>query len=184
MKWVLFRNLLLLCSGEERRLCWYGFVIRMDKDSCIKKCRSLNVEGTCGRERPKRMWDKVGEEWSSDVESHKGDDKKKKNKIIDNLLCLRRHVQLRKNWRHNGISFMSLTLHTIYPWQTSPPQSIFLTPLGLNTPYIFLPSISHSFFTNLPVLNGSSNLLPTHPPSTCAHSLCSLHSISHTPFTI
>ncbi|CAI9729969.1 Hypothetical predicted protein [Octopus vulgaris] len=41
------------------RLRWYGHVARMDEDSCVKKCHTLAVEGTCGIGRPRKTWNEV-----------------------------------------------------------------------------------------------------------------------------
>uniref|UniRef100_A0A0L8FQZ0 Helicase C-terminal domain-containing protein n=1 Tax=Octopus bimaculoides TaxID=37653 RepID=A0A0L8FQZ0_OCTBM len=47
------------CGVQERRLRWYGHVVRMDEDSCVKKCHTLTVEGTRGRGRPRKTWAEV-----------------------------------------------------------------------------------------------------------------------------
>ena len=47
------------CGVQERRLRWYGHVVRMDEDRCVRKCQSLAVEGTRGRGRPRKTWDEV-----------------------------------------------------------------------------------------------------------------------------
>ena len=47
------------CSVQERRLRWYGHVMRMDGDSGVKKCLSLDVPGTRGRGRPRKTWSEV-----------------------------------------------------------------------------------------------------------------------------
>ena len=52
----------LECISEvvrRGRLRWYGHVERMDKDSWVSKVRSVNVEGSVGRGRPKKTWDEV-----------------------------------------------------------------------------------------------------------------------------
>uniref|UniRef100_A0A0L8FND1 Zinc finger FYVE domain-containing protein n=1 Tax=Octopus bimaculoides TaxID=37653 RepID=A0A0L8FND1_OCTBM len=35
------------CSMRERRLRWFGYVMRMNEDSCVKKCVLLEEDGTC-----------------------------------------------------------------------------------------------------------------------------------------
>ena len=47
------------CSVQERRLRWYGHVMRMDDDSGVRKCLSLDVVGTCCRGRPRKTWNEV-----------------------------------------------------------------------------------------------------------------------------
>lgn len=42
---------------EMSELVWY--VRHMDEDSSIKKCQSLMVKRTCGRNRLREKWDKV-----------------------------------------------------------------------------------------------------------------------------
>ena len=38
---------------------WFGHVEKMDKDSWVKKCREMVVEGHGGRDRPRKTWDEV-----------------------------------------------------------------------------------------------------------------------------
>ena len=47
------------CSVQERRLRWYGHVMRMNDSSSVKKCQSLDVAGTRGRGRPRKTWIEV-----------------------------------------------------------------------------------------------------------------------------
>ena len=47
------------CSVQERRLRWYGHVMRMDDNSSVKKCQTLDVVGTRGRGRPRKTWSEV-----------------------------------------------------------------------------------------------------------------------------
>ena len=44
------------CSVQERRLHCYGHVMCMEDDSGLKKCQAIQVEGTCGRGRPRKTW--------------------------------------------------------------------------------------------------------------------------------
>ena len=47
------------CSVQERRLRWYGHVMRMGDDRWVKKCQEIRVEGTLGRGRPRKTWAEV-----------------------------------------------------------------------------------------------------------------------------
>ena len=40
-------------------LKWFGHVERIDKDSLVKKCREIIVEGHRWRGRPQKTWDEV-----------------------------------------------------------------------------------------------------------------------------
>ena len=44
---------------QQMHLRWLGRIERMDIDKWVKKCRSLVIKGTTGRERPQKTWDRV-----------------------------------------------------------------------------------------------------------------------------
>ncbi len=47
------------CSVQERRLRWYGHVMRMEDCSWVKKCQEFQVKGARGRDRPRKTWEEV-----------------------------------------------------------------------------------------------------------------------------
>ena len=44
---------------QNRRLCWFGHVERMDKNAWASRCRTIKVAGTTGRGRLKKTWEEV-----------------------------------------------------------------------------------------------------------------------------
>ena len=53
---------LLYCIGrcvQNRRLCWFGHIERMDKSLWVSRCRVVEVSGSAGRGRPKKTWEEV-----------------------------------------------------------------------------------------------------------------------------
>ena len=44
---------------QRNRLCWFGHVVRMDNDNCVKKCVTLEVNGRRDPGRPKKTWEQV-----------------------------------------------------------------------------------------------------------------------------
>ena len=45
------------CTQSGR--LWFGHGERLDKDSWVKKCREVAVEGHWSRGRPRKTWDEV-----------------------------------------------------------------------------------------------------------------------------
>jgi len=41
---------------QQKRLRWYGHVLRKEDDGWVKKCMEYEVEGPRPRRRPKRTW--------------------------------------------------------------------------------------------------------------------------------
>ena len=44
---------------QRNRLRWFGHVVRMDNDNCVKKCMTLEVYGRRDQGRPKKTWGQV-----------------------------------------------------------------------------------------------------------------------------
>ena len=47
------------CSVQERRLRWYGHVMRMKDDRWVKKCQAIKVEGILERGRQRRHGQRI-----------------------------------------------------------------------------------------------------------------------------
>ena len=47
-------------KAQERRLRWYGHVMRKDEDCVVRRVLDMEVEGRRRRGRPKRKWRELG----------------------------------------------------------------------------------------------------------------------------
>jgi len=72
---------------QQKRLWWYGHVLRKDDDDWVKKCMEYEVEGPRPRGRPKRTWREVVKEDCEACKLNKEDakDRSKWRKLIKDV---------------------------------------------------------------------------------------------------
>lgn len=79
---------------SQRSQYWFGHVMCVDKDICIKKCQLLKMSITCGRKEPCKTWDNVEK---ANLKMSCFMEEITKDHMTGDLLCSRKPIAYDKN---------------------------------------------------------------------------------------